>query len=147
MEKKKEKNNKKEEPKKKKKAKRTTKKTINEKVRDVIRGKHALTINQVLQFLSGVIDGDVKDDLTKLGASMQDKISAAKIMLDEYRKQDEAIKKSQEKNGTDKQLEERITKENENLIEALSKREIKGVDDANETIEDLEKKESDSNAI
>lgn len=143
MEKKKEKSAKKEEPKRKKLRKKTTKKTVKEKVRDVIRGKHALTINQVLQFLSGVIDGEIRDDLTNMGASMQDKISAAKIMLDEYRKQNEEKNKAQERFGTDKQLEERITNENEKLIGELNKRFESKFDNKNES----EREEDNENAV
>ena len=143
MEKKKDKSIKKKEEKKKKKigdkkTKRTQKKSASEKIRGVIKGKKSLTRNQILQFLSGVIDGTIKDDITKFEANTQDKLKAAQIMLGEYQQEREENEKSKIENETQKTLD-KVDDNTENLISLLIQRQIEGFNVSSvKNIEDIE---------
>ena len=97
MEKKKDKSIKKKEEKKTRGTTKKAKKTVSEKMRDVIKGKKPLTRKQLFQFLSGVIDGTIRDDITKFEAGLQDKLKAAQLMFGEYEKdREEELRKEQE---------------------------------------------------
>lgn len=122
----------------KKKRKTSTKKKTQEpqidlyqSIREVIKNKKPLTPNQVKQFLSGVITGEIVDSLTKRGAMMNDKITASKLLLEEYRR-DEIARKEQLENEArvnNSNSSNEITKE---LLLELNTRKVEGLEETPE---------------
>lgn len=100
-------------------------------IREVIKNKKPLTPNQVKQFLSGVITGEIVDSLTKRGAMMNDKITASKLLLEEYRR-DEIARKEQLENEArvnNSNSSNEITKE---LLLELNTRKVEGLEETPE---------------
>lgn len=123
----------------KKKKSTSTRKKVNEEqvdhlyesIRQVIKNKKPLTPNQVKQFLSGVITGEIVDSLTKRGAMMNDKITASKLLLEEYRR-DEIARKEQLENEArvnNSNSSNEITKE---LLLELNTRKVEGLEETPE---------------
>ena len=99
-----------------------------ESIRAVIKNKKPLTQNQVKQFLSAVITGEVTDSLTKRPAMMNDKITASRLLLEEYRK-DEIAKKEQKEFENKINLNSNSTELTKELLYEINNRKVEGLND------------------